>query len=313
MDIALRYTVSQDGTKLAYYQLGTGPGIIIVHGAMQSGLSQSELALALAKDYTCYLPDRRGRGKSGPSVQTYCLQREIEDIEAIHTTTGARYLFGVSSGALIVLRSALVAHPSHFDGVAVFEPPWWPDTLIEESTSWVARYEDEINRGEIAEALTTAMLGVKMGPPLFQSKYFPRPVLTLLSRLMIKADKSSQSKKLAKTTQQDIMSDQPTFEDLAYTLRNDIKITSEMSGDDNFDLLSGVEVETLILGASRSPEYLKNSVRILEKIIPHASFVEFQGYDHGMTGNKSHHGSPQVVASELLKFFISQDATASST
>lgn len=154
--LELKSTVSRDGTKIAYYQLGHGPGLIILHGAMQSGLSHSELALLLSQSYTCYLPDRRGRGKSGPSGSDYGLIKEVEDLEAIHTTTNAKYVFGVSSGAVIALKAALIAPSSHIERVAVFEPPWWPECLIEESTAWVGRYEEELSRGEIAEALTTA-------------------------------------------------------------------------------------------------------------------------------------------------------------
>lgn len=154
--LELKSTVSKDGTKIAYYELGHGPGLIILHGAMQSGLSHSELASLLSTSYTCYLPDRRGRGKSGPSGSNYGLIKEIEDIEAIHAATNAKYVFGVSSGAVIALKAALVAPSSQIERVAVFEPPWWPDCLVEESTAWVGRYEEELNRGEIAEALTTA-------------------------------------------------------------------------------------------------------------------------------------------------------------
>lgn len=154
--LELKSTVSKDGTKIAYYMLGRGPGLIILHGAMQSGLSHSELASSLSKSYTCYLPDRRGRGKSGPSGNDYGLLKEVEDVEAIHTATGAKFVFGVSSGAVIALKAALIAPSSHIERVAVFEPPWWPECLIEESTAWVSRYEEELSRGEIAEALTTA-------------------------------------------------------------------------------------------------------------------------------------------------------------
>lgn len=58
---------SADGTTISYRETGQGPGLVIVHGAMQTSHSQLELAEALATDFTCYLPDRRGRGDSGPA------------------------------------------------------------------------------------------------------------------------------------------------------------------------------------------------------------------------------------------------------
>lgn len=147
------------------------------------------------------------------------------------------------------------------------------------------------------------MLGVKMGPPLFHSKYFPRPILVLLSKLMMKADKAANAKKMRGRSCLDYSHDCPTFEDLAPTLRNDIIATSEMFGENKLDTLAAVENETLILSATRSPDYLKNASRVLKKILPSSTFVELQGYDHGVTGNKSYHGDPEVVAQVLLNFF----------
>lgn len=147
------------------------------------------------------------------------------------------------------------------------------------------------------------MLGVKMGPPLFQSKYFPRPILVLLSKLLMKADKAANAKKSKSSSCQHHPYDYPTFEELAPTLRNDIQVTSEMFGEKNFDTLADIDKELFIIGASRSPDYLKNAVRVLKKILPHSMWVELQGYDHGVTGNKSYHGDPEVVARELQRFF----------
>jgi len=152
--------------------------------------------------------------------------------------------------------------------------------------------------------LLARMLGVKMGPPLFQSKYFPRPILVLLSKLLMKADKAAMVKKSARGgSSQDPTYDRPTFEELAPTLRNDIKVTSEMFGEKNLDTLAEIDKDLFIIGASRSPDYLKNSVRMLKKLLPQSMFVELQGYDHGVTGNKPYHGDPDIVARELRRFF----------
>src|SRR5690348_4242592 len=55
---------SKDGTTIGYRQLGHGPGVVLLHGAMESAQSHLQLAEALADTYTVYLPDRRGRGLS---------------------------------------------------------------------------------------------------------------------------------------------------------------------------------------------------------------------------------------------------------
>ncbi len=57
---------SADGTTIGYLQVGHGPAVVILHGSNESARSHTQLALALADAFTVYLPDRRGRGQSGP-------------------------------------------------------------------------------------------------------------------------------------------------------------------------------------------------------------------------------------------------------
>ena len=57
---------SRDGTPIGYLRTGRGPAVVILHGSMESARSHTLLAQALAGDFTVYLPDRRGRGMSGP-------------------------------------------------------------------------------------------------------------------------------------------------------------------------------------------------------------------------------------------------------
>src|SRR5882757_8588219 len=57
--------ISRDSTRIAYRQFGAGPGLVLVHGAMESGLSHRELAEALAERFSVTIYDRRGRGASG--------------------------------------------------------------------------------------------------------------------------------------------------------------------------------------------------------------------------------------------------------
>src|SRR6266480_3974142 len=71
---------SADGTRIGYRQLGQGPGLVLVHGAMQSAQSFMKLATALADTFTVYVPDRRGRGLSGPHGDHYGITTECADL-----------------------------------------------------------------------------------------------------------------------------------------------------------------------------------------------------------------------------------------
>src|SRR5713226_10236531 len=117
------FVTSQDGTTIGYRQLGHGQGVVLVHGAMESVQSHMQLAEALAATFTVYVPDRRGRGLSGPYGKDYSIQKEVEDLDALLTKTGAHNVFGVSSGGIICLQAALTLPALH--KAAIFEPPFF--------------------------------------------------------------------------------------------------------------------------------------------------------------------------------------------
>src|SRR5437764_12580596 len=87
---------------------------------MWSARSHMPLAEALADDFAVYLPDRRGRGLSGPYGKDYSIQTEGEDMDALLTKTGAHYVFGVSAGGLICLQAAL--HLPAINKADLYEP-----------------------------------------------------------------------------------------------------------------------------------------------------------------------------------------------
>src|ERR1700694_4658785 len=98
------FVTSSDGTTIGYRQLGDGPGVVVLHGAMESAQSHMQLAEALAANFTVYLLERRARALSGPYGDDYGIERNVEDMDAILTKTGAHRVFGVSSGAIICLQ-----------------------------------------------------------------------------------------------------------------------------------------------------------------------------------------------------------------
>ena len=116
-----RSVVSRDGTTVGYRQMGSGPGVVLVHGGMQASQNFMKLAAALAEQFTVCVPDRRGRGLSGPFGDDYCLQRECEDLQAVLRQTNTHFVFGLSSGALVCLQAALII--PEIRKAALYEPP----------------------------------------------------------------------------------------------------------------------------------------------------------------------------------------------
>ena len=69
---------SADGTRIGYVKLGSGPSVVIAHGALCTHEDWMPVATELSGRFTCYVMDRRGRGLSGDSAR-YAVEREIED------------------------------------------------------------------------------------------------------------------------------------------------------------------------------------------------------------------------------------------
>lgn len=112
---------SADGTRIGFAQVGSGSlPLVIVHGALTGADQWLPVATAMAEHCTCYVMDRRGRGRSDDGAD-YALEREVEDIEAVLDAAGpGAYLLGHSSGAIYALEAA---RRRPVAGLVLYEPP----------------------------------------------------------------------------------------------------------------------------------------------------------------------------------------------
>jgi pimeloyl-ACP methyl ester carboxylesterase len=156
--------LSKDGTRIGYLRVGQGPAVVLLHGSNESARSHTQLALALADAFTVYLPDRRGRGLSGPHRPDHGIRTEVEDLQAILAGSGAQKVFGVSVGALIALEAART-QPA-IRQIAAYEPALLMDTT--RYTGWVTRFDREMAKGKVAAALVTSLYGLELAPPAFK-------------------------------------------------------------------------------------------------------------------------------------------------
>ena len=276
------FVTSKDGVTIGYRQLGHGPGVVLLHGMMSSGQNHMQLAEALADAFTVYVPDRRGRGLSGPYSEDYSVQKDVEDMDALLTQTGAHNVFGVSAGGIISLQAALTLPAIH--KAAIYEPPLFMDESA--PTAVLTRFDKEMAQGKVAAALVTAMKGAQMGPPIFS--VMPRWLLErLTSKFMASADKKAKG-------------DYVPMRALAPLLHYDFQLVVEMSG--KLESFRAIRAEVLLLGGSKSPAYFKVALGDLEKALPHARRVEFPGLDHAASWNTDIGGQPEPVAQELRRF-----------
>ncbi|HKG56989.1 MAG TPA: alpha/beta hydrolase [Candidatus Limnocylindrales bacterium] len=122
-----RVVRSRDGTPIAVFSSGTGPPIVLVHGAAADHTTFRVVGPMLAERFTVHAIDRRGRGASGDG-DAYAVEREFEDVAAVAEAVAghgqAVDVVGHSFGGRVALGAALVA-PSAIRRLVVYEgaPP----------------------------------------------------------------------------------------------------------------------------------------------------------------------------------------------
>ena len=283
---ALGSVTSKDGTTISYRRVGRGPALVLLHGTMVAARDFTQLADALSDTFTVYTPDRRGRGASGPYRDDHTMARETEDLAALCSRTGARYVFGVSLGGLIVLQAALSGQ--EFDEIAVYEPALLPD-----GASWihqVERYDREMAQGKAADALVTSLKVTKIGGPMLD--ILPRSLLISMTRkAMMSEDAHAQPGEV-------------TMRGLAPTFHYDARLILELAG--TAENLRGVDIPVLLLGGTKSPRWLKSALDTAAGFLPHVERVVFPGLNHGGATNANmmnRTGNPGLVAQEAKRFF----------
>jgi pimeloyl-ACP methyl ester carboxylesterase len=111
---------SADGTRIAFWRSGSGPPLLLVHGGICDRFAWYFVAPLLAKRFTVYTFDRRGRGGSG-DTPPYAAEREREDIAAMLRTIGEpAHLLGHSAGGILALQAAERCHD--LLGLILYEP-----------------------------------------------------------------------------------------------------------------------------------------------------------------------------------------------
>ncbi|HEU5332227.1 MAG TPA: alpha/beta hydrolase [Actinocrinis sp.] len=286
----VEYGTSADGTRVGWRRFGTGPALVLLHGSNESAASHTALGRALADAFTVILPDRRGRGLSGPYPADYGVGHEVDDLDAVLKATGARLVFGVSASGLVALEAAR-RMPDRIDKLAVYEPA----LLLEDTpvgTGWVARFDAEMARGKAGAALVTSMIGLRLGPPVL--KAFPRGLLAWLTEKIMSAQDRAAAPHV------------PTMRALAPTIRFEGVLLGQMRG--TLETFSTLPVPVLLMGGSKGLSWLKPTMEALEKTLPDVRRVEFAGLDHGGSADVSKanpKGDPAVVAAAMREFFTS--------
>lgn len=145
---------SADGARIGYLRLGTGPALVIAHGSISAHPDWLPVARLLAARFTCYLMDRRGRGRSEDGDAPYAIEREYEDIAAVLAAAGSdASLLGHSFGAICALGTALRVPVRR---LVLYEPPLPVGGRV--AGAALDDYRNAVAEGRLDEALTIGLL-----------------------------------------------------------------------------------------------------------------------------------------------------------
>ena len=242
---------SKDGTTIAFDRLGDGPPVILVSGGSVDRGANASLADVLARQFTVYNYDRRGRGPSG-DTQPYAIQREIEDIDAVLGAAGASAgLYGSSSGAALALEAAAAGVP--IVKLALWEPPYIvgkgrprpdPDTA-----SIYRKFVAEGRRGDAVEYFMAKVVGM---PAEFVGFARSQPWW-------------------------------PAQEALAHTLAYDAEIMGDYSIPT--DRIAKIAVPTLVLTGGASFDWMVDTGQAIVDALPNGRRQALEGQSHDVSAD----------------------------
>ena len=275
----MSHVTSKDGTTIAYERSGAGPALILVDGALCSRAfgPTPKLAPLLARHFTVYAYDRRGRGQSG-DTHPYSPAREVEDIAAlVEAAGGPAFLLGLSSGGALALEAAASGLP--ITRLVAYEPPYVDDSRDSSDSSGqrggaahearLERLLAEGNRGGAVKYFMKDMVGA------------PAPMVVMM-RLMPWIWRK--------------------LEAVAHTLPYDAAV---MTG---FRIprarFASIAVPVLVMNGTKTDPRLREAARTIVNVIPAAHHRELAGQTHNVR--------PDVLTPAVVEFFTAPTATTSS-
>jgi len=260
---------SQDGTKIAFDKVGSGPAVILVSGATAYRASDpfmAQLAELLDKHFTVYNYDRRGRGDSG-DTQPFVKEREMEDLQAlVEDSGGTALVFGISSGAVLCLDAAAVT--PGVTRLVVYEPA----LIVDDSRQPVP--------ADYAEHLTTLAAQGKRDEAV---EYFLTQAVGIPTEYVggMKQDQATWS----------------SMTGVAHTIAYDAAFVGNVMQGKPLptDRWVKVTLPVLVIDGGASDAWVHHAADALAKVLPHAS--------HHTLAGQTHMVDPKVLAPVLIEFF----------
>jgi pimeloyl-ACP methyl ester carboxylesterase len=220
---------------------GSGPGVVIVHGAASTGAQYAGLARRLSRDLTVHRYDRHADPFTG-----YDLDDDIDLLAQIMEETGSRRVLGHSFGGFVALRAALRVP---MDRLTVYDAAISIDGSL---LRWVPgdflpTFERTVSSGDLPLGFAQLNHMLAAAPPISS---LPVPVLAAGMRILARIPAVGTS--LARL---------PSVVE---------EVRSGLGLDAPASAYSGVETQVQLAVGGRSPEYFHTAARALATAFPHA-------------------------------------------
>ena len=205
---------------------------------------------------------------------------------------------------------------------AVYEPPIDKEVMPKD---FLPRLERELREDRPDKAMITMMLGAEMAPPLVRAAV-PRRILEWGVRQMAKkrekaarpqaneaevedtgvSPKAGEGESQPKPglTEQDPLDSEPPLDSLLRSFPFEMTMVSSAS---DIPAFAGMTTPTLLMGGTKSPQYLKEGLSKMFSTLPNARLIEFRGLDHLSSGNRDIGAKPETVATALAAWFAGED------
>ncbi len=224
-----------------------------------------KLAAALESTFTVFTYDRRGRGESGDTAP-YAIERKVEDLQAvIEAAGGSACVYGISSGAALALEAG--ERLTSITRLALYEAPFVTDNSRDPIPANFATHLAELAQdGRRSEALRYFFtVGVAL----------PRVMVALMRLLPVWSKLKA----------------------LAHTLPYDAQLIAGTGSGKPLpaDRWDNLTVPTLVMAGTKSPAWIRNSMRALADILPGAEFRALE--------RQTHIVKPDALAPVLSAYF----------
>ncbi len=244
MTWGMEHVRSRDGTSIGFAVTGSGPPLVLLHGATGAHWSFGLMAPHLEGRFTVCAVDRRGRGGSGDTAE-YSIEREFEDVAAVvDALPEPAGVFGHSYGATVALGAARLAQ--NLAKLVLYEPSPGHSVVPDDA---IRTLESLVAEGAHEQALIETF------------------------RIVGLSDSEIEEIRAAPSWPERVAA--------AHTVPREIRAEAVYRADP--DSLRGLRTPVLFLLGEESPDWARASTEELRAALPDATIAVLPGQGHAAT------------------------------